>query len=59
MKIIPFTKENYPHGYSRKDARERLARLQAQQDVAKELLKRIGREIKDVSKELKQGGIRQ
>ena len=54
--IVPFTKENYPKGYSRKDCQEALAITEAQIDGAKAFIKRLEREAKTLRRELKQGG---
>ena len=56
MKIEPFTKTNYPSGYSRNDCLEQLKGAEAQLAFAKEQVKAITKEVATLRKELKQGG---
>lgn len=54
--FIPFTKEHYPQGYSRKDCQEQLATVESQIDGAKKQIRKLTAEAKELRKKLKQGG---
>ena len=55
-KIAPFTKENYPKGYSRSDVERELAMLERQRVELNERFKSITRDSKRLQDELKRGG---
>jgi hypothetical protein len=54
--ITPFTKTDYPIGYSRKDCDEQLQTVTNQILSTKDTLKRLVKEQSTLRKELKDGG---
>ena len=56
MKLTPFTKENYPHGYSRKDCEQQLQSVESSIHEAKQHLKSLAKEQKTLKQQLRKGG---
>jgi hypothetical protein len=57
MKTIqPFTKDNYPKGYSRQDCLEQIRVTESRLTDTKRSIASITAELKELRKELKQGG---
>ena len=56
MKLIPFTKTDYPHGYSRKDCEQQLQSVESSITEAKRNLKALNEEAKTLKQQLRKGG---